>query len=108
MYIRYLFEDVIVNEPNGEHTRPVKRDVEHDFHVNVSHQDIIEYLMPKWLKNDEKTIFNCGIGIALCELDSCNAIDYDQLENNTDFVEFMRDRYREEAIKDFEESNEPY
>lgn len=108
MYIRYLFEDVIVNEPNGEHTKPVMRDVEHDFNVNVSHQDIIDYLMPKWLESKDKAIFHHAIGIALCELDSCNAIDYDQLENNDAFVEFLRDKYREEAIKDFEESNEPY
>lgn len=108
MYIRYKFEDVIVNEPNGEHTKPVKRDVEHDFYVNVSHQDIIDYLMPKWVEPQRARDFGCAVGITLCELDSCNAIDYDQLENNKYFVEFLKDKYREEAIKDFEESNEPY
>ena len=108
MYIRYLFEDVIVNEPNGEHTKPVKRDVEHDFNVNVSHQDIIDYLMPKWLDRNGKATFNSAINIVLCRLEQSNAVDYEQLENDSDFVEFLKDKYREEAIKDFEESNEAY
>ena len=41
-------------------------------------------------------------------LNDVSAIDKDQLENDKYFVEFIKERYEEEALKEWEEYNEAY
>lgn len=116
MILHYHWENVTVNVPYhpygskwvDQHTKPCIDDVDFDYEVDVSHQDIIDFLTPRWFEDDKKQVFKNAVGITLCELDGVSAIDYEQLENNDVFVEFMKERYEKDAIKEFEAGNEAY
>ena len=108
MWITYKWENVIVNVDNGEHTKPVKMDIEYDYNVSVSEDDIVEYLLPNPKHTDltMKDILNqeCGIRKAVRML----GINEDKLEDNQDFVEFIKKKYEDKALEKFEYENEPY
>lgn len=108
MWITYKWENVVVNVDNGEHTKPVKKNVEYDYDVSVSEDDIVDYLTPNPRHTDltMRDILNqeCGIRKAVRML----GIDEDKLEDNQDFVEFLKERYEDRAVEKFEYENEPY
>ena len=108
MWITYKWDNVIVNVDNGEHTKPVKMDIEYDYNVSVSEDDIVEYLLPNLKHTDltMKDILNqeCGIRKAVRML----GIDEDKLEDNQDFVEFIKKKYEDKAVEKFNNENEPY
>ena len=108
MWITYKWKNVIVNVDNGEHTKPVKMDVEYDYDVSVSEDDIVEYLLPnpKHTSLSREDILNqeCGIRKAIEML----GIDEDRLEDNDDFVEFIKKKYEDKAVEKFNYENEPY
>jgi hypothetical protein len=108
MWITYKWENVVVNVDNGEHTKPVKKNVEYDYDVSVSEDDIVEYLTPnpKYSGLPIKDILNqeCGIRKAVRML----GINEDKLEDNDDFVEFLKERYEDKAVEKFNYENEPY
>lgn len=108
MWITYKWENVVVNVDNGEHTKQVKKNVEYDYDVSVSEDDIVEYLTPNPKHTDltMRDILNqeCGIRKAVRML----GIDEDKLEDNDDFVEFLKERYEDEAVEKFNYENEPY
>lgn len=108
MWITYKWENVVVNVDNGEHTKPVKKNVEYDYDVSVSEDDIVEYLLPdpKYCKITDNEIAHqsCGIRKAVRML----GIDEDKLEDNDDFVEFLKERYEDKAVEKFNYENEPY
>ena len=83
-------------------------DIEYYYNVSVSEEDIIEYLTPnsKYTDLTSRDILNqeCGIRKAVRML----GIDEDKLEDNQDFVEFIKKRYEDKAVEKFNDENEPY
>ena len=124
MKIRYHWENVLVNVPcesrNEPRTKKVLKDVDYDFEFNVKTSDMVDYLMPYALSNKNKNktdqeirelaLANFYMTKALSFLltDCSRSIDLDDLENDEYFVEFLRERYEEQAYEEWEESNEEY
>lgn len=103
MHLHYYWENVEVNyecDYGGyslsPHTRTRVQDVEYDFYVDIQDEDIIEYI-----NGDKET------SIRLLDL-LHNCIDYDYLEEDDDFVDFMKEKYEDEAWEEWEEGNDAY
>lgn len=103
MYLHYHWENVEVNyecdyggNTLSPHTRSRVQDVDYDFWVDIQDEDIIKYI-----NGDKKT------SIRLLDL-LHNCIDYDALEKDEDFVEFLTKKYENKAWEEFEESNSSY
>lgn len=122
MTISYHWEDMTVNvECCGRispHTRPRTQDVDYDYDVNVSEQDIVDYLMPMNLSKRNKNKSEEEIKEAVLAsfymekmydfLRYNDAIDLDALEQDESFVEFMKERYEEKAMEEWERYNDAY
>ena len=101
MWIEYHFKDIMCEvevEGRGEEPNLVKKlcEVDYDYEVSISEDDIIEYLSPrnfKHLSRDFQVGFKAGIGHAI----NADLIYFGDLEDNEDFSEFMTEKYREEA-----------
>lgn len=102
------------------HTRQVIRDVDYDYEVDIKTQDIVDYLMPYNLSksNKHKTADEVK-EVGLANYYMTKALDFlihglslsselDDLESDEYFVEFMRERYEEQALEEWEESNDEY
>ena len=87
MTIKYHWENVRVNEFQEDtlepKTRPVIRDIDYVFEVEIKDKDISDY------------------GIV-------GLVDLEELENDDDFIEFMKDRYEDVAYEEWENSNGIY
>ena len=101
MWLEYHFKDIMcevevdggINEPNL-----VKKlcEVDYDYEVSISEEDIIEYLTSrnfKELNKDFQVGFKTGIGHAI----NADLIKFNDLELDEDFIKFMTEKYREEA-----------
>lgn len=123
MTLRYFWENVIVNveQDTGDvapHTRQVRKDIDYEYEVVVRDRDVIDYLMPynlstKNKKKTDKEIEEVRLASFYMEsviefLKDSEALDLEELYRNQDFVEFMEERYEEEARRNFEEENEAY
>lgn len=106
MTLKYHWENVTVNHLICDgclcpHTKPTVEDVDYDYDVDVTDDDILDYLS---LNDDArmhaKEMFDF--------LNECGAVDYEQLSNDKDFVEFMTERYENDAREDFEAGNDAY
>ena len=114
MTIRYFWEDVIVNKPCSgglsPRTTPVRQNVEYDYECQITSEDIVNYLMPYYLIEENKKIANHYMKKALdflinnlqlsCELDALKKDEY--------FVEFMKERNEDKAYEEWEETNDAY
>ena len=122
MTISYHWESLEVNveRDTGDvspHTYKVVQDVYYDFEVEIKTKDVVDYLMPyhmfdrKVYKSElvrEKKTANYYLTQAINYLvDSANC-DLEELENDEDFVEFMKERYENKALQEWEESNDEY
>lgn len=124
MKIRYHWENVLVNVPceshNAPRTKKVLKDFDYDFEFNVKINDMVDYLMPYPLskENKNKTMLDnmevCRANFYMKKalnflIKGCSrSIDLDDLENDEYFVEFLKERYEEQAYEEWEESNEEY
>ena len=123
MTIKYVWKDMEINvlDTNSKgtepHTKKVAQDVIWYYDTPVRHNDIADYLMPYNLTHKkDKTNYDIEeIRLAkfymtkvLNFLQESSEIDYDKLEQDTYFVEFMRERYEEQALQDFKEYNDEY
>lgn len=124
MTIRYHWENQVVNIECGSgispHTKEVVRDVDYDYDRQISIQDIVDYLMPYNLtkKNKKKTIeeinetglanFYMTKALSYLVHELKLSIELDDLENDEYFVEFMREKYKDSAYEEWQESNEAY
>lgn len=124
MKIRYHWENVLVNVPCESHNEPrtkkVLKDIDYDFEFIVKVNDMVDYLMPYPLTKEDKNkneqeirdtaLANFFMTKALSFLivDCSRSIDLDDLENDEYFVEFLKERYEEQAYEEWEESNEEY
>ena len=101
MWLEYHFKDIMcevevdggINEPNI-----IKKlcEVDYDYEVSISEDDIIDYLTSrnfKELNKDFQVGFKTGIGHAI----NAYLIKFNDLELDEYFIRFMTERYREEA-----------
>lgn len=101
MWLEYHFKDIMCEveiEGRGEEPNLVKKlcEVDYDYEVGISDEDIIEYLAPrnfKELNQDFQVGFKTAISYAVVE----DLINFGDLEDNEDFIWFMTKKYREEA-----------
>lgn len=101
MWLEYHFKDIMcevevdggINEPNI-----IKKlcEVDYDYEVGISDEDIVDYLAPinfKELNQDFQVGFKTAISHAVVE----DLINFGELEDKEDFIIFMTEKYREEA-----------
>lgn len=108
MILVYKWEDVTVNRECdyggntlSPHTKPSIEDVEYEYDVTPTMKDVIRFLVPK----EE----NYSQALKVLELlESVDAIDYEALEQDADFVGFMLKHYERVAWREFEEQNCAY
>lgn len=116
MYLNYVFENMRVpvlespathvnNQWFEPHYRREIMDVEYEFEVDVKFKDFFDFLKPydfkEWKKEGQdayeiacKNVFN-----------SC-WFDLEALEEDEDFIQFMKERYEDEAREKCEEDYE--
>lgn len=110
MKLNYRFSNIMreveidggINEPNL-----VKKlcEVDYDYEVSISEEDLIDYLAPRNMKHlsyDFKVGFKTAIGYVINE----DLINFGELEDNEDFIDFMTEKYQEKAYKQCQEENE--
>ena len=101
MWLEYHFKDIMCEveiEGRGEEPNLVKKlcEVDYDYEVSISEQDIVGYLEPLYMKElsrDFQVGFKTGIGHVISEY----LINFGELEDNEDFINFMTEKYREKA-----------
>ena len=115
MLVSYHWEKMKVNvecdnqKSVSPHTKTVVRDVDYEYEAYVKEEDIVDYLNPYSPKEKELRNFAKSMLEKMYEfLSGVSAIDIDQLENDKYFVEFIKERYEEEALKEWEEYNDAY
>ena len=109
MWLEYHFKDIMceveidggINEPNL-----VKKlcEVDYDYEVSISEEDLVDYLSPrnfKELSRDFQVGFKAGIGHVI----AVDLIKLDDLEDNEDFIWFMTEKYRKKAYEKCEDEN---
>lgn len=85
-------------------TKQVVRDIDYDYYKSVSYDDIIDYLTPNVLRENESEIYHRAIRHTLTNLN--DYIDFDSLGEDEYFVEYLKDKYEQEALESWEEENE--
>ena len=120
MLIKYEWNDKEVNIPcdTGDiapHTRKVIQDVEYELEVEPTIEDFVSYLTPRMFDTiSERQAYRQGLkkmfGFIQEHSDRYNLKEMlnENLEEDEYFVEFMKDRYEEQALESFEESNGAY
>lgn len=116
MTIRYLWEDRVVNVASltdnhnaiSPHTKQVIRDIAYDYECNVKTRDVVDYLMPISLQQEEKRSAAFYMTKMYKFLEEVGALDISKLEEDEYFVEFMRERYEQNAYEEWEETNDAY
>ena len=116
MKLHYIFEDVsceVLESPLAHinsgwyepHYRKEVCDVEYDFDIKVSYDDVFDYLCPsdfhKWSK-EEQNAYVKGFDA----LWDNNLVYTEDLEYDDNFYDFMKERYKEEAREAFDEEND--
>ena len=115
MTLTYEWENVKINYRKHQEVYTKVKDVKYDYEVDVKIQDIVDYLIPFHLtKKKEKTreeitelgLANFYMTKAIDELITYARCDLEELESDEYFVEFMKERYEDEAWESFQEENE--
>ena len=110
MWLEYRFKDIMceVEASNPRDLQPSYEkkfcEVDYDYEVSISEEDIVGYLEPcnmKELSQDFQVGFKTAIGHAINE----DLINFGDLEDNEDFIEFMTEKYREEAHEECVDEN---
>ena len=112
-----LYANVDCTTPSNLYPRTKKEkvDVSYDYEVVVKVRDIVAYLMPYSLTHKkEKTadevneirIANFYMTKAIEFLQYSGAAELEDLESDEYFVEFMKERYEEDALESWEDYNE--
>ena len=100
MWLEYHFKDIMCEveiEGRGEEPTLIKKlcEVDYDYEVSISEEDIIDYLAPRNFKLDQG--FQTGFKTAICHAINEDLINFGELEDNEDFISFMTEKYRDEA-----------
>lgn len=73
-----------------------------DWEYSPDIDDFMDYVLPKkeFLKGEERANYKAGLRYAE------DYIDWDALEDDEDFVEFLKDKYHDQAYAEFLEEKE--
>ena len=101
MYLEYHFKDIMCEvevEGRGEEPNLVKKlcEVDYNYEVSISDEDLIDYIAPRNYKKLDRC-FQVGFKAAIGHAINADLINFGDLEDNEDFIEFMTERYQEEA-----------
>jgi len=101
MWLEYHFKDIMCEveiEGRGEEPNLVKKlcEVDYDYEVSISEDDIIDYLAPIIFEELNQS-FQTGFKTAICHAINEDLINFGELEDNEDFINFMTEKYREKA-----------
>jgi len=83
MWLEYHFKDIMC-------------EVDYDYEVSISKEDIIDYLA-HYNSNMSNVDFRIGFCSAIRNAIIEDLINFDELEEKEDFIDFMKERYQEEA-----------
>lgn len=110
MTIRYVWENMIINVPKScgdiPHTEKRLATVRYDYDLVVNVRDIVDYLMP--MSEKDKGTANFYMSKAIHFLLDNDSVDFEKLEEDSYFVEFMRERYENRALEEWREYNAEY
>ena len=110
MMIHYEFDNIECDVPysacshinNGwfePHSEKRECTVEFDYYVSVGFIDILEFMKPmgfdKWSEDKKE-----GYAKAVRNMMDCGFIDVDTVEGDDDFIDFMKERYRDDALEE--------
>ena len=102
----YTFEDVMCDVYiDVDKTRREPRTVEWTYRVSIGLDDVFEYICRgdyTRLSKEEQAAYYDGIR----HLYNLDLIDFEKLEDDDNFIEFMTDKYRDDALEDCKEMNE--
>ena len=113
MTLRYEWSDTRVNVPHGNHTEREEQEIDYSYDREIKVGDLVAYLTPmeikgkKDLENERKCAYYY-MARAISYLKDMGFVELEDLENDEDFYEFMKDRYESEARKSFNEENGRY
>ena len=101
MWLEYHFKDIMCEveiEGRGEEPNLVKKlcEVDYDYEVSISDEDIIEYLAPIHFKELNQDL-QVGFKTAISYVVGGDLINFGDLEDDEDFIKFMTEKYREKA-----------
>ena len=121
MLIKYEWNNVECNVPNNSgsepHTHKETRTIRYYYDHDINADDVIAYLMPYDLTHTREKTKDQVNEIGLANFYMAKMIDYllentyidlEDLESDTYFVEFMRERYEQDAWEDWERYNDEY
>ena len=96
MWLEYHFKDIMCEveiEGRGEEPNLVKKlcEVDYDYEVSISEEDLIDYLAPIHFEKLNKD-FQYGFETAISYVVGGDLINFGELEDNEDFIWFMTDR----------------
>ena len=119
MLIKYEWNDMQVNIPTDTgdiepHTRKHIQDVEYSFEVEPTVEDLVDYLTPRRFDTiGERQAYKLGLKKMANFIqehinESLNELLEDNLEDDEYFVEFIKDRYEDRALEEWENGNGEY
>lgn len=107
MKIRYHWEQLKINYPKGYIKKYEIKDVDYDYYVNIKVEDVVQFLMPLKLESfKEKSTAHFYLTKAIEYLTEETKVELEDLEDDPLFVEFMHDRYEDEAFEEWQASND--
>jgi len=102
----YTFEDIMVDvQFDVDRTRKEKQTVDWTYRTEITLDDVFEYVCRADFKQLSKPEQAAYVD-AIRHLYNLDLIDLDKLEEDDDFIEFMTDKYRDDALEDCKEMNE--
>ena len=101
MWLEYHFKDIMCEveiEGRGEEPNLVKKlcEVDYDYEVSISEEDIIDYLAPIHFEKLNQD-FQYGFETAISYVVGGDLINFGELEDDEYFIKFMTEKYQDEA-----------
>ena len=101
----YTFEDIMVDvQIDVDRTRRERQTVDWTYRVSIGLDDIFEYICPSIYRHLSKPEQDAYYD-AIRHLYVLDLIDLEQLEDDDDFIRFMTDKYRDDALEECKDFN---
>lgn len=110
MTLKYHWENQTVNvETQGlrsisPHSHQETTDIDYEYERDVDVKDIVRYIVPNYTSKEQKELAEKVVE----EMIDLFQLNLGDLKDDECFVEFMKDRYEDEAYDEFKENNYPY
>lgn len=103
MTIKYHWNDMKATIIEGGYPKEIITDVEYEYSHAITKADIVDYLMPT--SETQKGLANFYMTKMLEFLIENRALDISELDNDDYFVEYIHDKYEQDAKEEWEEEN---